>query len=105
MRCYDCKCNFCANSVELGPPYMTPGEADFPCFTCDECRHYDGDWKKSIQWRPDCERYKKPAKKTEMERLASDQEAERRRRQLRVMKGGKRVDIAGLHQKGVADRH
>lgn len=89
MSCGDCKCNFCANSVELGLPYFTPGEGDFPCFTCDECKHYDGDWKKKSQWRPDCEHYKTPAKKIEAHRRATEWEAEKRRRQLRVIKGGK----------------
>ncbi len=89
MSCYGCKCNTCANSVELGPPYWTPGEGDFLCFTCDECRRYDGNWGKKSQWRPDCERYKIPKKLIEAHRRAAEWEAEKLRRQFRVIKGGK----------------
>lgn len=63
MSCPDCKCNICANSVEIGPTYFTPGDGDFPCFTCDECRHYDGDYNKKSMWRPDCAKYKEPEKR------------------------------------------
>lgn len=38
--CGGCICNHCANSV--GCFERCIGEADFECFTCDECRWIDG---------------------------------------------------------------
>lgn len=86
MSCYGCKCNFCANSVELGPPYWTPGECDFSCFTCDECKWYDGDMKKRSQWRGECPHFKEPAKRIQIHREAAEREAQRRRRLIHFVK-------------------
>lgn len=80
MSCQQCICNLCAKSVELMPTLFTPGEATEPCFTCDECRWYDGDTRKKSQWRQSCEGYQAPAK---MEG-AKDRAADRRARQLRA---------------------
>ena len=85
MSCLECKCNRCANSVELSCEYFTPGEGDFPCFTCDECKHFDGDWSKRTKWRRDCDKYKLPARKIELQREAAEREAARRRRQIRLL--------------------
>ena len=63
MSCYECKCNTCANSSELTGSIFTPGECDFFCYTCDECKHYDGDWRKRTMFRRDCEKYKEPEKR------------------------------------------
>lgn len=53
--CGGCICNHCANSVECFDRCM--GEADFGCFTCDECRWCDG--KGTIDnWRSSCGSYK-----------------------------------------------
>lgn len=53
--CGGCACNHCANSVECFD--NCTGEADFGCFTCDECRRYDG---KGIvdNYRDSCVKYK-----------------------------------------------
>lgn len=71
--CGRCICDTCANSVESNYHYRTLGEMDEPCFTCDECRHYDGDWHKRSQWREQCERFKLQQK-----------------RRFRVLKGGRK---------------
>ena len=44
--CSKCLCQFCAYNCELHPMYTTPREVDHCCFTCDECKHYDGDTQK-----------------------------------------------------------
>lgn len=56
-HCYGCLCDTCANSVELLSWYVTIGEAVEPCFSCDDCRHYDGDIRKQDQWHETCPRY------------------------------------------------
>lgn len=58
MSCYGCACDHCLYNAELEAWYMTPGEvqnAEDICFCCDECKHYDGDFSKRSQWRPDCQ--------------------------------------------------
>ena len=53
--CGGCICNHCANSVECFE--RCKGEADFGCFTCDDCKWYDG--KEIIDnWRHSCGSYK-----------------------------------------------
>lgn len=89
MSCAGCACNFCANSVELFVDYMTPGESDFPCYTCDECKWCDGDWKKRSQWRGECAHFKEPAKRIQLRQAAADRDAHRRRSMFRVIQGGK----------------
>lgn len=56
-HCYGCLCDTCANSVELTSWYFTIGESEEPCFSCDECRHYDGDMGKRDQWHGTCPRH------------------------------------------------
>lgn len=53
--CGGCICNHCANSVECWD--NCTGEMVFPCFTCDECIHYDGHTTRS-QKREECRNYK-----------------------------------------------
>lgn len=85
MSCYGCKCNFCARSCELYSGYFTTGEVtdiEKVCYTCDECRHWDGDYRKRSQWRGQCEGYQEAAKYTEAR-------AQAMRRSFRVITGGK----------------
>lgn len=89
MSCAGCACNFCANSVELGPLYWTAGECSFPCFTCDECRYYDGDWKKRTMRRDGCAHFKEPEKRIQRQKEAAEWEARQRRSMFRVIKGGR----------------
>lgn len=88
MSCQQCICNLCAKSVELTPTLFTPGEAAEPCFTCDECRHYDGDHSKKSQWRRSCGRYQAPAKMEGVKERSDDRRARQRRLNFRVIKGG-----------------
>ena len=95
MSCYGCACNHCLYNAELEAWYMTPGEvqnAEDICFCCDECKHYDGDFSKRSQWRPDCPRLKFPEKYLEMQRIVEQRRAraaETRRRNFQIIKGGK----------------
>jgi len=55
--CATCICNHCANNVECMD--KTTGEAEFGCFTCDECRNYG--WEGCCgddNWRLECVQYK-----------------------------------------------
>lgn len=95
-NCYGCACNTCANSVELPIWYMTMGEMMEPCFTCDECRHFDGDGKKRIQWRDTCCKHIEAGKIAEdkARRQAQRIEAENKRAKaaraaFTVIKGGR----------------
>lgn len=95
MSCYGCACDHCLYNAELEAWYMTPGEvqnAEDICFCCDECKHYDGDFSKRSQWRPDCPRHKFPEKYLEMQRIVEQRRAraaETRRRNFQIIKGGK----------------
>lgn len=85
MSCYGCKCNFCARNCELPSFYVTIGEirvAEHICFTCDECRRYDGDYRKRNQWRSECEGFIEAKKYTETC-------IEARRRSIKVIEGRK----------------
>ncbi len=52
--CGGCVCNHCANSAECWD--NCTGEMNFPCFTCDECKRYDG--KGADNWTAECKNYK-----------------------------------------------
>lgn len=80
-HCYGCVCDTCANSVELLSWYTTIGEASEPCFSCDECRHYDGDIRKRSQWRDACPRHIEAKK-------AIEARAQAARAKFKVIKGG-----------------
>lgn len=54
--CGGCMCDKCANSVEN--IHSESGEAEEPCFNCDECRGYDGDMKKRDAYTDDCTRFR-----------------------------------------------
>ena len=85
MSCYGCKCDSCARNCELPSWLTTPGEITDPemiCFTCDECRWFDGDHSKRDRWRYECEGYQEARKHSELEALA-------RRASFKVIVGGK----------------
>lgn len=93
--CYGCLCDTCANSVELLSWYVTIGETEEPCFSCNECRHYDGDTGKKDQWTNTCPRYIEAQKaaearaRAEMRKLeAEDRRAAAIRATFKVIKGG-----------------
>lgn len=94
-HCYGCLCDTCANSVELLSWYVTIGEAEEGCFSCDECRHYDGDLHKPDQWRDTCPQHieaKKAieARERELKRRAEaeDRRAQAIRATFKIINGG-----------------
>ncbi len=97
MNCYKCVCNQCANSVELSLVLFTPGESQNPCFACDECHRYDGDFlHKPDQKRESCRMYQAPAKLAEIQERVekerarrADRQAQQQRQNFKVIKGGK----------------
>ena len=88
MSCQQCVCNLCAKSVELPVTLFTPGEAAEPCFTCDECRRYGGDYSKPTQERRSCGMYQAPAKMGGGREAAIERQAQQRRANFQVIKGG-----------------
>lgn len=89
MSYQQCICNLCAKSVELPITLFTPGEATEPCFTCDKCRRYDGDYSKPTQERRSCGLYQRPAKLLGLKQRRADQRAKERRQNFRVIQGGR----------------
>lgn len=93
--CGGCACHRCAHSVEIPRQYFTHGECTEPCFSCDECRHYDGDRRKRSQWHDACPQYIEAKKarearaRAEAERaLAEEKRAQAARASFKVIKGG-----------------
>lgn len=89
MSCYGCICNHCLFNVETEPWYFTPGEVqdvEDLCYCCDECKHYDGDYAKRSQWRPECEKHRYPVKYVEQQRRAAEHRAQKRRAAFRIIK-------------------
>lgn len=89
-HCYGCVCDTCANSVELLSWYVTIGEAVEPCFSCDDCRHYDGDLRKRSQWHDaTCPRYIEAKKAREARAQQEEKRAQALRATFKVIKGGR----------------
>lgn len=89
MSCYRCICDHCLYNAELGSWYFTPGEVQDVaeiCYVCDECKHYDGDYSKRSQWRPECSKHRLPCKYEEQMRKAAECKTQRRRKTFRVIK-------------------
>lgn len=78
------------NSVELLSWYVTIGEAVEPCFSCDDCRHYDGDLRKRSQWHDaTCPRYIEAKKAREARAQQEEKRAQALRATFKVIKGGR----------------
>ena len=80
MGCYNCKCEFCARSSELCSIYQTPGEIDDidkVCYTCEDCKYWDGDLNKKSQKRIKCDGYDEPKKNTKAKDLAKKEQLKR----------------------------
>lgn len=89
MSCYGCICNHCLYNAELESWYFTPGEiqnVEDICYVCDECKHYDGNYSKRSQWRPECSRHRFPCKYEEQKRKAAERKAKRRRASFQIVK-------------------
>lgn len=81
IPCPSCLCDSCANSVELLSCYVTLGEAQASCFSCDECYHFDKDSRRRSQWQDTCPWYIEAVKVAERRAQAS-------RAAFRVIEGG-----------------
>lgn len=73
--CGGCICNHCANNVET-TDHCT-GEAQEPCFICDECRWFDGETSRKDMWRQQCSDY-----------IVTEEHAKRTRRRFKIITGG-----------------
>ena len=62
MACFGCKCNLCARSCEIYSKYITIGEIDEVCFSCDDCKHWNNDYSKKSMWRLECPDFVEPEK-------------------------------------------
>ncbi len=71
IPCYDCICNHCTNSTECGD--IDTGEADKACYTCENCKYFDGNGKS--MWQAECAEYK-----------ITNQYAAKRRNQFKIVK-------------------
>ena len=85
MSCAGCKCNFCARNCELYVEYVTIGEVSECCFTCDECRNFDGDFNKRNMHRSDCLNYIEPQKYAEAKARREEMKAKAARSKLRLI--------------------
>lgn len=91
MSCYGCQCNFCIYNAELPVWYVTVGEIQNEleiCFCCDECNHYDGDFKKKSQWKSKCDKMKLAQKYVDSERERKDRIARKKRASFKMIKKG-----------------
>lgn len=73
VECANCLCQYCANNVEGD---IKPGEMQEPCFNCDDCRAYDGDYRKQNQHKEECTEF-----------VMSDYGARRNRERIKLIKG------------------
>lgn len=95
--CYGCRCHSCVLSCDL-QYRRKPGEiteADEVCFNCDDCRNWDGDPGKRVQWRDECQRYRAARSyieaRNEAEKTKRRYEDRKKSKGLgfRVIRGGK----------------
>lgn len=98
MSCYKCACDHCVYSSELFGDDFTPGEVqdvDLICYTCNECKHYDGDSSKRSQWRESCPKHQYPKKymqrKETADRKNAEKFAQKCRKAFRVIEGGNQL--------------
>lgn len=75
LSCTNCLCKYCGNNVEELWRTVKAGEMRKPCFNCDECRIYSGDYKDSLKIRENCANF-----------ILSDYGAKRNRRKIHVIK-------------------
>lgn len=75
IPCANCLCEHCTNNVEELWSKIQPEEQKFPCFNCDECRHYTGNTRHRSQRKEDCTEF-----------VLSNYSAEKQRNKIRVVK-------------------
>lgn len=101
MSCYGCACDRCVYNAELESWYFTPGEVqnvEDICYCCDECKHYDGDYTKKSQWRPECEKRKLPGKYIEVQARAEECRRKREDQRARTALTHFRVIVGGAEE-------
>lgn len=77
--CYYCLCDSCVNNIynfNAKSSEIPYDQKQMPCFTCEDCRIYDGDTAKGIMEIEQCYRYK-----------IDNYHAERNRKKIRIVKG------------------
>ncbi len=74
--CTNCLCEYCVNNAEQSRDKVKPGEMQEPCFSCDECRVYDGNSWKQNQRKEICVKF-----------IMSDYGARRNRRRIKLIGG------------------
>lgn len=92
MSCANCKCDKCVYNCELTIFYFTPGEVEDVediCYCCDECKFYDADYKKQSKQVKECDRFRYPQKYIENLKLCEERKAQRKRKTLKIMEGGR----------------
>ena len=72
-KCANCLCERCANNAEEVWHKVMPEEMKEPCFNCDECRLYTGEYMHKILQKEDCGEY-----------VISDYAAKLRRKKLNL---------------------
>ena len=75
--CVNCLCEYCVNNVEQPPGRVKPGEMQEPCFNCDGCKRYSGDFWLRNQKKEECGNF-----------VISDYGARRNRTRLKLIKAG-----------------
>ena len=94
MSCYGCACEHCVYNSELSIWDFTIREVtdeEDICFSCDECRNYDGDRAKRNQYREACSHQRLAEKylqrKCESDARAAERIAINRRKSFRIIEG------------------
>lgn len=72
-QCVNCLCERCANNVEEVWHKVKPEEQKEPCFNCDECSLYTGEYKHGVQRKEGCNGF-----------VMSDYAAELKRKKFKV---------------------
>ncbi|MCI9078664.1 MAG: hypothetical protein HFH68_07030 [Lachnospiraceae bacterium] len=57
IACAACKCQYCANNVEILLVKVQPGEIKEECFNCSGCRECTGNSKDKGKLKIDCDRF------------------------------------------------
>ncbi|RKI90460.1 hypothetical protein D7V94_13600 [Parablautia intestinalis] len=75
IRCANCLCQYCANNAEELWRKVEPAEMKEPCFNCDECQVYNGDFCLTNQQKSECVKF-----------IISDYGAKKNRKRMRIIK-------------------
>lgn len=73
-QCANCLCERCVNNVEELWSKVGPEEQKKPCFNCDECRCYTGEFRHRLQKKEDCKDF-----------IISEYAAKRKRKKIKMV--------------------